>query len=142
MNKQPEITAKTRRNIMDAFWLLYSQMDIDKITVGAITKKAGYNRSTFYAYFTDIYDLLDQIENEMVENLSEKFASFFSETLPLDFQVFSGKCAEIFAENGDKLFYLLRHNNKFADKLKKSLLPVVVTYSCLLYTSPSPRDRG
>lgn len=64
--KQPETTKLTRQNIKDAFWALYIEKKIDKITVKDITTKAGYNRSTFYTYFKDVYDVLEQIEADIM----------------------------------------------------------------------------
>lgn len=66
-----EAVAVTRQNIMDAFWELYCEKRIEKITVKEIMEKAGYNRGTFYKYFLDIYDVLDQIENSLLPELSE-----------------------------------------------------------------------
>ena len=56
--KQPEITMMTKQIIKDSFWELYKEKKIENITVKDITQKAGFNRSTFYAYFTDVYDIL------------------------------------------------------------------------------------
>lgn len=72
MKKQPEITDKTRQTFIDAFCLLYSQKPLEKITVHEITRKAGYNRSTFYQYFLDINDLLITIEDELMSYIIEK----------------------------------------------------------------------
>ena len=71
MNKQPEVTAQTKQNLIDAFWSLYCEKRIEKITVKEITQMAGYNRGTFYEYFTDVYDVLDQIELSLVPTLNE-----------------------------------------------------------------------
>lgn len=38
---------------------------IQEITVSELCEKAGINRSTFYAHYMDIYDLLNKIEDEM-----------------------------------------------------------------------------
>lgn len=38
-------------------------------------RKAGYNRSTFYQYFLDIDDLLDEVENTMLEYICKKRGS-------------------------------------------------------------------
>lgn len=62
MNKQPEVTAATRQKLIDAFWKLYEHKRIEKISIREITDMAGYNRGTFYLYFADIYDLLNQLE--------------------------------------------------------------------------------
>lgn len=57
----------TRQTLIEAFCLLYREKPLDKITVQAIARKAGYNRSTFYQYFFDVYDLLDFIEQDTIE---------------------------------------------------------------------------
>ena len=51
MKKQPELTAQTKENLMEAFWQIYCEKRIEKVTVKEITAKAGYNRSTFYRVF-------------------------------------------------------------------------------------------
>lgn len=66
MKKQPELTAQTKENLMEAFWQIYCERGLEKTTVKEITAKAGYNRSTFYEYFTDVYDVLEQIENSLL----------------------------------------------------------------------------
>lgn len=72
MKRQLEITDRTRQTFIDAFCELYRQKPLDKISVQEITRKTGYNRSTFYQYFLDINDLLLTIENEMMEYLISK----------------------------------------------------------------------
>lgn len=66
-NKQPAVTEQTKTNLRRAFWQLYEQKPIQKITVKQITDLAGYNRGTFYLYFKDVYDLLDDIESKVLE---------------------------------------------------------------------------
>lgn len=66
MNKQPEITAKTKQNLVTAFCDLYMEKPINKITIKEIAARAGYNRSTFYQYFDDVYDVLAYVENELL----------------------------------------------------------------------------
>ena len=75
MKKQPEITEKTRRMFIDVFCELYSQKPIEKISVQEITNKSGYNRSTFYQYFADIYELLAFVENDLLNYIKEELAN-------------------------------------------------------------------
>jgi Transcriptional regulator len=56
----------TRQNLIDAFWQLYCKKTIEKITVKEVCETAGYNRSTFYVYFKDVYDILEYIEQETI----------------------------------------------------------------------------
>ncbi|WP_339255351.1 TetR/AcrR family transcriptional regulator [Paenibacillus sp. FSL R5-0713] len=69
MKKQPQITEKTRQKFIVVFCELYSQKPIEKISVQEIANNSGYNRSTFYQYFTDIYALLDAVENDLLNDI-------------------------------------------------------------------------
>ena len=69
MRKQPAITEATRKKFTDKFCELYEKKPIDRITVREITESLRYNRSTFYEYFTDIYDLRDQLNDELTDHL-------------------------------------------------------------------------
>ncbi|URN86257.1 TetR/AcrR family transcriptional regulator [Acetobacterium wieringae] len=67
MNTTLSATATvTRQNLIDSFWLLYCQKNIEKITVKEICEIAGYNRSTFYVYFNDVYEILEEIEEQTI----------------------------------------------------------------------------
>ena len=74
MKKQPEITEKTKQAFADVFCHLYSQKPIEKITVQEITNRAGYNRSTFYQYFADMYALLDFVETDLLSYIKVELA--------------------------------------------------------------------
>lgn len=51
----------TKKAILLSFVNLLSQNSLDKITVKDIVEDCGINRNTFYYYFRDIYDLLDEL---------------------------------------------------------------------------------
>ncbi len=74
MRKQPEITDKTRQTFVNVFCDLYSRKPIEKISIQEIAKQSGYNRSTFYQYFTDIYELLDYVEERILHSINEEMA--------------------------------------------------------------------
>jgi AcrR family transcriptional regulator len=46
----------------------------DRISVIEICKKADITRGTFYQYFGDIYDLVEQLEHSLLEDLKERFS--------------------------------------------------------------------
>lgn len=62
---------KSKRNIVDNFCELYMEKPIEKISIQEITNKAGYNRSTFYQYFSDIYELLTYVEDELLRYIKK-----------------------------------------------------------------------
>ena len=66
MKKQSIVTAKTRQKLIDAFWELLEKKNLNRITIKEITDLAGYNRGTFYQYFTDIYALSEDEEERIL----------------------------------------------------------------------------
>lgn len=50
---------QTKQSLIDAFIQLVNVKDFEKITIADLTNGARVNRATFYAHFTDKYDLLD-----------------------------------------------------------------------------------
>ncbi|KKI88470.1 TetR family transcriptional regulator [Bacillus sp. SA1-12] len=64
---------RTRQLIQDAFTSIVREKDFKAITIRDITEKATVNRATFYAHFTDKYELLDStITNDFRENLKQR----------------------------------------------------------------------
>ncbi len=59
--KEDRRTAYSKRIIRESLYELMKEKPINKITVTEICEKADVNRSTFYAYYTDIYDLHQKI---------------------------------------------------------------------------------
>lgn len=60
-------TAATRDKLIEAFFFLAKEKNVKKITITDVAKTAGVHRSTFYEYFIDILDLLEQEENEILQ---------------------------------------------------------------------------
>ncbi|MDO4556125.1 MAG: TetR/AcrR family transcriptional regulator [Lachnospiraceae bacterium] len=59
----------TREKIIRAFWELYQEQPINKITVKQLTEKCEIHRGTFYIHFQDMYSILNEIEANLLENL-------------------------------------------------------------------------
>ena len=55
------MAAFTERAIAECFMSLLNEKTLDKITVKDIVDTCGINRSTFYYYYEDVYDLLNKI---------------------------------------------------------------------------------
>ena len=71
MAKKIDRRVKYTMNLLkDSLIELMEDKHISKISVKELCDKADVNRSTFYAHYSDVYDLLRQMENELFENLS------------------------------------------------------------------------
>ncbi|MEJ7550509.1 TetR/AcrR family transcriptional regulator, partial [Staphylococcus hominis] len=54
----PRVT-RTKQLLVDAFQKVSKEKKLSQLTVKNITDEATVNRATFYAHFTDKYDILD-----------------------------------------------------------------------------------
>lgn len=60
-------SVKTKNAIRNAFVELFNEKkDLNKITVTEIARKAEINRSTFYLHYGDIYEIPEEIGNEIM----------------------------------------------------------------------------
>lgn len=57
---------RTKKAIRHAFAKLLSQKPVTEITVTELAQAADINRKTFYNYYSDVYQVVDEIENEIV----------------------------------------------------------------------------
>lgn len=67
-------TAKTKKAIAIALAKLLSEKEINKITITDIAKEADINRKTFYNYYNSVYEVIDDIENEIVSAFSKSLS--------------------------------------------------------------------
>lgn len=67
---------KTKKAIRDATLFLLAKKNIDDISITELATTAQINRKTFYNYYQNIHQVIDEIENETVE----KFASAIKAT--------------------------------------------------------------
>lgn len=95
---------------------LMQENPISKISVKMLCETADINRSTFYAHYTDQYDLLKQLEQEVVAELKkyiskETFSKQTVHTLQLMSQIldYIASNAALFkvllSENGNSTFH-------------------------------------
>lgn len=117
MTKHIERTAQTKQKLIDAFWKLYCEKKIEKITVKAVTDEAGFYRSTFYEYFSDVYEILEELEQNILREHSATIDQIYKASDILSAQ----KLGMIFCtSNADYLAVLLGPNgdHKFYYELK------------------------
>ena len=67
MNNNDRRVKRTKKALYDALLILLKDKTINEITVTELTTLADVNRATFYFYYTDLIDMLQQIQNEAFE---------------------------------------------------------------------------
>lgn len=62
---------KTRAQLRAGLARLMQKKNIKEITVKELVDEIDINRSTFYLHYTDIYQMLQSIEGELMEDILE-----------------------------------------------------------------------
>jgi AcrR family transcriptional regulator len=100
----------TKRVIKGSLLQLLAQKPIKEITVKEICELAEINRATFYTHYQDPYDLLEQIENELFEDISSTVATKQDDITSMIQEIFKviekniDLCRVLFSENSDQMF--------------------------------------
>ena len=104
---------RTRKGLRKSLLSLMKDRPIAKITVKELCAKAEINRTTFYAHYTDISELLEQIETDLLGEIATNLTSGLSNdaisdmlmNLLLMIQKNADICTVMLGKNGDQEFF-------------------------------------
>ena len=127
MRRQPQVTEQTRANLRQAFWELYAERPVEKISVREITDRAGYNRATFYLYYHDVYELLAEIEDQVLGVIERLVNERLLKGDRLDFSQHMGLILRLAQRSRDYTRVLLGPHGDpaFTQRLKGILSPLI-----------------
>ena len=115
---------KTKRAIKEAFAKLLTQKDINDITISDIAAEANINHKTFYNYYGGIYEVVGEIEDDIVRLIDKEVTGIgFQNSLQSPYLIFE-KLTKVINTDTDFFGYLLGMNanvsleSKIADLLK------------------------
>jgi len=78
MKKTKQIDSRiirTRQLLQNALIELLEEMEVDRITVSLLAKRAKVNRVTFYHHYRGIEDMIIQVADQLIEEVSSIFNS-------------------------------------------------------------------
>lgn len=81
MNKKKDDrrVLKTKRALINGLSELLAKKDIHQITIQELVDKVDIHRSTFYSHYQDIYDLYEQLECSVINDLGAILTSHNAE---------------------------------------------------------------
>ena len=118
---------RSKRFIKNAFSELLQKKNLDEITVTEIVKLADLNRGTFYAHYSNITDVLEEIEKDTTDKilslLSEYRGRIIENPTP-----FLREIADFLQRDYDfyKRLICAQVGDNFIDKLKEFFVTAVV----------------
>ncbi len=114
---------KTKQQLRQSLTILLKQKRIQDITVRELAELADINRGTFYLHYRDVYDLLNQIEDELLDELESVLSKYQpGSILPNTAQIFTD-VYELVQRNSELAGILLGDNGEwnFINRLNQIL---------------------
>lgn len=98
----------TKKVLKEVTLELLNEKEINKITVSEICRKADVNRATFYRYYLDVFDLVDKIVKEFVEELK---ITLENNTETSSISSFSENLLNVFLDNKELVKIIFNNKN-------------------------------
>lgn len=121
MEKQDIRVQKTKKSIQEALFALLSEKPINKITIKELADKANINRKTFYAHYTGIEDIVNELEDELIINLREFLQQCMIDEYGLTPYLFMLFIDKLYSSNTSffENMVSVRNYNFIAEKIKR-----------------------
>lgn len=124
---------RTKKSIINAFLQLRSNKPLEKITIKELAALAEINKATFYLHYHDIFDLSEQLENEVVQSTLSNIEH--PEMIFKDTKLLAREVIASFVANEQMIKILFEGNRSssftslFEKELKKLILNVYPEYN-------------
>lgn len=140
--KENRSTQRSHLLIRETFLQLLNEKPFEKITVTDIMNRADLNRSTFYKHYPDIYGIVEEIQNEIMEkNLAiiqkMKYRNILKDPMPYlkNLTATLEENTKLFSQIGHK-FEIHKYLDKYCllmteDIIKNSTIPEASRHSAL-----------
>ncbi len=135
---------KTRALLRGALTTLLREKDVKDITVSELAALADVNRGTFYCHYKDIYDMVEQVENELFDQFRAVLDAYTETTLRHGLRPILGDVFSFIGRNLDMCAALLNleRDTSFLERLKDMVQSKVVEEWQGLYSFMSTAQRS
>ena len=108
--KQDRRVRKTKAQLRRCLAELMKTKKINEITVKELTDLSDLNRGTFYLHYRDVFDLLEQSENELIQEFEETLSRFDLAKMKEHPAAVFEEVYKLVADNRDIVYTLLGEN--------------------------------
>ena len=115
---------KTRQQLQHCLAVLLKEKKIQEITVREITEMADLNRGTFYLHYKDVFDLLEKVELELLDELDGTLQKYQASDLHQKLSLIFTDLFVCVQENAEMVQILLGENGdlNFVNQVKERVL--------------------
>ena len=139
-SKMDRRVRNTKKALRRALTQLMQRKEISRITVKELCELADINRGTFYAYYKDPFDLLEQLEDEILGQIRVLVQQRLLFEDQLDFSHHMGFIVELAQRFNAYMPRLMAGDPSFEERLKEIIAPLLDRF-ILPEEGLSPREQ-
>lgn len=112
---------KTRQQLRRCLAILLKEKKIQEITVREITEMADLNRGTFYLHYKDVFDLLEQVEHDLLMEFNSTLQKYQASDVQQKPSLIFSDVFHCVKKNADMVQILLGENGdlNFVNQVKE-----------------------
>ncbi|WP_186785912.1 TetR/AcrR family transcriptional regulator [Paenibacillus agilis] len=121
---------RSRNMIRRALVELMLEKEYQKITIKDIVERADISRGTFYAHYSDVHAVIEQIENEIMEKMIEFLDEFKHTDLIQNMMPFLAKVSNFLGQDIEfyRMLIAVDAASTFMTKVKAVLIESLLSY--------------
>lgn len=139
--KEDRRVRKTKKVLRNCLFKLLEEKSINEITVTELTEMADINRSTFYLYYSNVFDMMEKIQDEIFNIINmQVIYSTDNFSQPEDFIKYVQGILEFCKDNYNLCRFVARNHfqNQLADRIVAAIKSIVPN-SEKVFSSEDPR---
>ncbi len=118
-NEKDRRVIKTRKSIQKTLVTMMKEHSYQDISVSNLCRNADIGRGTFYLHYNDIYEVVQELEDGILESFKDMAFLYFEEENTLNLQALISKCLFWIIENPDCFqVFLMPSGIRFAERFE------------------------
>ena len=140
-NEKDRRVIKTKRSIQSSLVEMMKDTPYQEISVTNLCKQADIGRGTFYLHYNDIYEVVQELEDELLESFKDIAFQYFEEENTQGLQKLISACMTWIQENPDMFrVFLLPSNYDFYQRFEAYAIDLFYYHSLKYHPTKTPTE--
>ena len=138
-NEKDRRVIKTKKSIQSTLVTMMKDCSYQNISVSNLCRNADIGRGTFYLHYNDIYEVIQELEETILETFKDMVFMYFEEENKQSLQLLINKCLIWVKENSDIFqVFLLSSSDGFSERFENYAIDLFYFHNLKYHPSQSP----
>ena len=140
-NERDRRVIKTRKSIQTTLVTMMKERSYQDISVSNLCRYADIGRGTFYLHYNDIYEVVHELEDGILESFKDLVFQYFEEENNASLQTLISKCLFWIKDNPDYFqVFLMPSNIGFAERFEEYAIDLFYYHNLKYHPSQSSEE--